>query len=500
MNNTVLEALKEMDNYKLTENGGIALKSTNSAVLDMFALCGAYRNHSNEDCIFMFKNAFEENADLALKCLFYLADCRGGQGERRFFRVCFNWLCRNYPEIAKKNVKYIPTFRRWDDVLYSCLGTTVMKDALALIKSQLVLDIQSETPSLMAKWLPSINASSREARMVAKIVKDYLGMSNKEYRRTLSTLRSRIKIVEKLMSENRWDEIDFSKLPSRAGLIYKDVFIRRDETSERYTAFANDKNTKVNANVLYPYEIVAETLNKCGGYWHEILNMSETDRVMLEKYWNNLPDYFNGKQSNMLCVVDTSGSMTGETASAPINVAISLGMYAAEKAGGPFKDHYISFSSRPQLIKIAGVDFVDKVHRIYKTNLIDNTDLTRTFDMLLDVADRFDVREEDIPETIVVISDMEIDNMSCPHRWTKNNAITEMDKVRAKWADHGHKMPKLVYWNVNARQNTILDNGPGVSFVSGMSPTIFTSIITGKTGFELMLETLLSDRYKDIIA
>ena len=208
----------------------------------------------------------------------------------------------------------------------------------------------------------------------------------------------------------------------------------------------------------------------------------------------------------MLCVVDTSGSMRGSEASAPINVAISLGMYAAERAGGPFKDHYISFSSEPQLIKVEGVDFADKVHRIYRTNLCQNTDLTKTFDMLLDIADRPDVKEEDIPSTIVVISDMEIDAMSCGRGsswsggWTEKTAITEMDKVRAKWARLGHKMPKLVYWNVQARQNTILDNDPGVSFVSGMSPTIFEGIMTGKSGYDLMLDKLNSERYAAVTA
>jgi len=205
----------------------------------------------------------------------------------------------------------------------------------------------------------------------------------------------------------------------------------------------------------------------------------------------------------MLCVVDTSGSMIGT----PINVAISLGMYAAERAGGPFKDHYISFSSRPRLIKIEGAHFVDKVVRIYRTNLCENTDLVKTFDMLLSIADRPETREEDIPETIVVISDMEIDSMSGSGSywnkvgaWTTESTATEMDKVRAKWAAHGHKMPKLIYWNVEARSNTILDDGPGVSFVSGMSPSIFESIITGKTGWDLMMDKLESKRYSVISA
>lgn len=503
--NTMLNAMQEQANYKTTENGGVALKSTRSAVLDMFALCGAYRTRSEDDCILMFKSALAENADLALKCLFYLADCRGGQGERRFFRVCYKWLANKYPEIAKKNLELIPTYRRWDDVIYSCVGTPIENDALAFIKKQLVLDMQCKTPSLLAKWLPSENASAKETKRMGGVVREYLNMTHKQYRLILSELRTRINIVEKLMSENRWDEIEFDKIPSRAGLIYKNAFARRDLIAKKYEEFAKSEDTKVNAKALYPYEVVSQVVNS--GRYYGGLSMSEVDRAMVEKYWNNLPDYFNGKQSNMLCVVDTSGSMRGSETSAPINVAISLGMYAAERAGGPFKDHYISFSSRPQLIHIDGVDFADKVYRIYQTNLCQNTDLTKTFDMLLEIADRPDVAESDIPETIVVISDMEIDYMSTSgdgwgrnRGWTEKSAMTEMDKVRAKWASHGHKMPKLVYWNVQARQNTILDNGPVVSFVSGMSPVIFESIMTGKTGYDLMLEKLNSERYADVTA
>ena len=502
--NSFLNEMSNDANYKLTENGGVALKSTRSAVLDMFALCGAYRSRSEDDCILMFKNALEENAELALRCLFYLADCRGGQGERRFFRVCYKWLAEKHSDLARKNLEFIPTYRRWDDVLYSCVGTPIETDALNFIKKQLILDTQCKTPSLLAKWLPSENASAKETKIMGTVVREFLGMTHKQYRKILSELRTRINIVEKLMSENRWDEIEFDKIPSRAGLIYKNAFARRDMIAKKYETFAKDASTKVNAKVLYPYECVSQVVSKIDYYSR--LDMSNVDRAMVEKYWNNLPDYFNGKQSNMLCVVDTSGSMRGNDASAPINVAISLGMYAAERAGGPFKNHYISFSRDPKLIKVEGVDFADKVYRIYRTNLCENTDLVKTFDMLLDIADRPDVKEEDIPETIVVISDMEIDEGSSKHwyekrgNWTTKTAMTEMDRVRAKWAAHGHKLPRLVYWNVDARSNTILDAGPSVSFVSGMSPSIFESIITGKNGYQLMLEKLNSERYAAITA
>lgn len=493
--NTFMNELKSDANYKLTENGAVAVSSTFNKVYDMFAFGGAYRNRSEADCVLLFKEAFEEDAEMALKCLFYLSDCRGGQGERRLFRVCFNWLAQNYPTIAVKNMVYIPEFRRWDDVIYSCAGTMIEKKAFDFLKTQFLLDLDCKTPSLLGKWLPSENASSADTRRMANKVRNHFGMTHKEYRKALSTLRTRINIVEKLMSENRWTEIEFDKLPSKAGLIYRNAFARRDMIAKKYEDFAKDKNTTVNADTLYPYEIALKArraINKIN---------SDTDRQMIEKYWENQKDWFGGKQSNMLCVCDTSGSMTWSAPGnvMPIDVAISLSIYAAERAGGPFKNHYISFASRPQLIEVRGTDFVDKVERIVRTNLCDNTNLVRTFDMLLEIADRPTTKEEDIPETIVVISDMEIDEGTGHFHYSETNKIlTDMEKVRVKWEAHGHKMPKLVYWNVNARNNTILDRGENVSLVSGCSPSIFESIITGKTGMDLMKEILLKERYNCI--
>ena len=496
--NTFMNQLSNDFNYKRTENGALAYKTTNSAVYDMFAMGAAYRKRSDEDCILLFKNAFEEDSVLALKCLFYIRDCRGGQGERRFFRTCFRWLAENKPVRARNLIEYLPEYGRYDD-LFELFGTPVEKNVMDLIKYQLKTDMTSDKNgiSLIAKWLPSENASNKETIARAKKIRQYLGITSKQYRQMLSKLRTKINVLEKLMSANEWNKIEFDKIPSRAGMIYRNAFARRDIIAKRYESFAKNKNTKVNASVLYPYEIVAKaTVNH--GWAYNFNSLTDVDRAMINKYWENLPDYLNGKNCSMMCVVDTSGSMTGNNAAAPINVAISLGLYCAERIGGPFKNHYISFASRPQLIKTEGIDFVDKVRRIYKTNLCDNTNLEAVFDLLLRTATKRGVNPNDIPKTIVVISDMEIDSGTgyySRNQWTKTSASTEMEKIRQKWAAYGLQLPKLIYWNVNARHNTILDAGPNVSFVSGMSPTIFKQVITGKTGYDLMLEAINSERY-----
>ena len=503
--NKFLNGLTDATNFGYTENGAVKRLSTRSALLDMFAMGGAMRSRSDEDVILMFKNACEENLIYALKCLFYLRDCRGGQGERRFFRVCLKWAAKNYTEEIKRNIKNIPLFGRYDD-LYVFVGTPLEDAAFGVIKEQLALDVQCKAPSLLAKWLKSENTSSKESRKLAQRTREYLGMTHKQYRKTLSILRERINVLERLMSAGKWDEIEFDKIPSRAGMIYKNAFARHDlermkedKNIQSYVDFAKDDTKKVNAKTLYPYECVAEASKLFNYGWYSSsgikVGMNDTTRLMVNKYWDNLQEYFNGASFNGLAVVDTSGSMTGSEASAPINVAISLGLYCAEKAKGPFAGHYVSFASRPQLIKTEGVDFVDKVYRIYRTNLVDNTNIEATFDLLLDTAMRNGCSQDDLPQNILIISDMEFDMARGYYRHS-NDAETLMEGIAKKWESYGYHMPHLIFWNIQARKNNIPMLGQGrVSFVSGFSPSIFETLMSGKTGYDLMMEKLNSERY-----
>ena len=507
--NTFLNGLTDATNFGYTENGAVKHLTTRSALLDMFAMGAAMRKRSDEDIILMFRKAFAENPVYALKCLFYIRDVRGGQGERRFFRTCMKDLAFQDTEAARRNLKYVPEFGRWDD-LYVFVGTPLEDAAFEIMKEQLALDVQCKTPSLLAKWLKSENTSSKTSRKLAQRTREYLGMTHKQYRKTLSILRERINVLERLMSAGKWDEIEFDKIPSKAGMIYKNAFARhdiermtKDKNIQSYADFAKDDTKKVNAKTLYPYECVAEATKLFDYSWYRSsgikVGIDDTTRLMVNKYWDNLQDYFNGASFNGLAVVDTSGSMTGSAASAPINVAISLGLYCAEKAKGPFAGHYISFASRPQLIKTEGVDFVDKVYRIYQTNLVDNTNIEATFDLLLDTALKSNCSQDDLPQNILIISDQEFD-AARGYYSRKQNTETLMEGIAKKWEAHGYHMPKLIYWNVQARQNNIpQDIGCGyVSYVSGFSPSIFETILSGKTGYDLMMEKLNSERYSCI--
>lgn len=510
--NKLLNGLKENANVKYTENGGIAYRTTGHSLYDMFAFGGAYRSRSTEDCILLFKNAFEENPEYAVKCLFYLRDIIEGQGQRRFFRICLQWLANEHPEVAKRNLEYVSELGRWDD-LYCLVKTPVEKDAFKLIKHQLALDIKSlQKPngavSLCGKWLCSENATSNETRKLGTITRNYLGMTSREYRKTLSALRKRINVLERLMSANEWDKIDFSAIPSQAGLKYRKAFQRHDVERKKanpqvqtYEEFANDTSTTVNAKALNPYEVVQKAISYIADNttygWNTTCrwktDIRDTERLMINKYWDNLTDYFKDATFDGLCVCDTSGSMTCNNA-LPLSVAISLSMYCAERARGPFAGHYISFSRRARLVKVEGVDFVDKVKRIYDTDLCENTNLESVFDLLLSTARSNFCSQEDLPKTIIIVSDMEIDVAT-----RVSNRKPLMEQIRRVWASYGYTFPKVVYWNVNARSNTILDNNDeGITYVSGSSPVLFQQIVKGVTAEQLMFDKLNSPRYKDI--
>lgn len=510
--NDFLSALKDATNFTYTENGAITHKTTKSDLLDMFALGGAYRTRSDADVILLFKNAYAENPIYALKCLFYLRDARGGQGERRFFKTAMKWFANTDVEAARRNFKHIPEFGRWDD-LYLFVNTPLENEVFQFMKEQLALDMQCKTPSLLAKWLKSENTSSAESRLLAKKTRQHFGMTAKQYRKTLSILRTRINVLERLMSAGEWDKIEFDKIPSRAGLIYKNAFARHDiermknEKVQTYADFAKDTTTKVNAKALYPYEVVDKAIKLMGfkGYgWtcnsSSKIPMDNTDRLMINKYWDNLADYIQGANFNGIAVVDTSGSMTGSSASAPINVAVSLGMYCAEKNNGPFKDHFITFESNPHLIKVEGVDFCEKVYNVTGAEWGGSTNIEAVFDLLLNIAIKNGCSQDEIPQNVVIISDMEFNFCVSSNNGRYGlNTETLFETMERKWNQYGYQMPGLTFWNVQARQNNIPMKTEGrVNYVSGMSPVIYEQVMKGLSAYDLMMDKLNSDRYSVI--
>ena len=502
--NKFLNGLTDSANFTYTENGAITHKTTKSDLLDMFAMGAAMRNRSDSDIILMFRKAYTENPVYALKCLFYIRDVRGGQGERRFFRVIMKDLASWDTAAARRNLRYVPEFGRWDD-LYVFVGTPLENDAFNFMKEQLALDVECKTPSLLAKWLKSENTSSAESRRLANITRQHFGMNHKQYRKTLSILRNRINIVERLMSENRWDEIEFDKIPSKAGLKYKNAFARHDierakAGAQTYADFAKDETKKVNASVLNPVDI-ADQIFQYGGWGGA---PTQTDRLMWQKYWDNQKDYYNGRQENGIAIVDVSGSMSGQ----PMNAAVSMGAYIAERGKGPFKDHFITFSSNPALVRFDGVDIYDKFQRARHADWCGSTNIEATFDMMLNVALQNHVPASDMPQTLYIFSDMEFNGcMSCgpvnTSRWGYGNHInggaagitTLLEGIAQKWARYGYELPRVIFWNLDARQDNIPALGGRFSYISGFSMNMIEQVLSGEDGYSLMMKKLDSERY-----
>lgn len=484
MNKTLLKELKKATNYTYTENGGLTHKSTLNKCYDLFAFGGASRGKGEEDILDMFYDALREDKLLAMKLLFYIRDVRGGLGERRTFRIILKSLANSHPYLIEKNIELIPFYGRYDDLLV--LFDTKCEDKMInLIAKTLIDDCRTNQPTLLAKWLPSENASSSDSRRLARKLAKKLSLTNREYRKTLSSIRNKIKIVENLLSEKKYNEIEFDKLPSKAGLKYRDAFLRHEELCTRYVEFIDNKNSKINAKTLYPYDIIRNAWN-CETY----------ERKVLDKYWNNLPDYFEGKPCSILPVIDNSRSMTWNLNGGviPIDVAVSLGIYCAERNLGDFHNHYISFSRTPKLVEIKGNDIVEKALSAVKNVLYENTNIEAVFDLILKTLKKSNLSEEYLPKHIVIISDMEFDEGTrC------NDSETLMERIRKEWAKEGYTMPNLVYWNVCSRRNNISDLGAdNITYVSGCTPMIFKSIMSGKNGMDLMLDTLNSDRYSSI--
>lgn len=497
--NTLISTL---ENVKYTENHALTNKSSGSVLLDLFGSIGALRNRNEKSILEDFDKAFSEDKTLALKMLFYARDVRGGQGERKTFRIILRHLANKYIEVVVNNFNNIVELGRWDDIL-SLIGSPAETAALDFIAKQFSYDLnylkENKPVSLLGKWLPSENTSSLATRIMAKKVRNHLQLDSKTYRKNLSALRKEINIVETKMSHNNWDNIDFSQVPSRAGFLYRKAFHKH--AKERYEAFmlaVNKGEKKINASVLYPYEIISQilsdSLNRIGGYYYGAVRDIKNEEIeSLDMYWNKLPNYLENRPHNGLVVADTSGSMVG----LPLAVSISLAIYFAEHNNGIFKNHFISFSENPQFHKVIGKNIVEKVQNLTKTEWGRNTNLQQVFSLILALATKAKSSQEDMPETVYVVSDMEFDKA------TGKNVSTNLEEIRAQYEESGYKMPELVFWNVNSRnsQSPILVTDSGVKLVSGCSPVILTSLLDNKTisAYDSMLAVLNNERYNRIV-
>lgn len=481
----MLNSLKKEMNKAYTENGAVTNASTMSACLDLFSTIGAIRHANDEEIIRSFSRAYIENPDIAMKILFYARDIRGGLGERRVFRVILHWLADKKPESVRKNVDLISEYGRYDDLM-SLFNTKCETEAMDLISKQLQADLSSNSQvSLLAKWLPSINTSNCMAVYNAKRIARHLKMTDAQYRGTLSMLRKKIQIIENHLREKDYS-FDYSKQPSKAMFKYREAFIRNDE--ERYLAFLNAVKCgekQLHTSTLAPYEIVRAGLND---------DLSTEAKASLNASWNALPDFCDGR--NALAIVDTSGSMYWCNA-IPAAVAFSLGLYFAQRNTGFFHNYFMEFSSVPQLIEVKGNSFIEQLEYITSFNEVADTNLEAVFDLILNVAIKNHIPQEEFPETLYLISDMEFNSCVC------NASLSIFENAKQRFEENGYQLPKVVFWNVASRNSNhpVTMNEEGVALVSGCSPRLFTMVTSGQlTPYTAMMDILESERYASISA
>ena len=483
----MLEHLKNEANRTFTENGAVTHATTYSDCLDLFATIGALRSAGDQEIISRFVRAFNEDPNLAMKTLFFARDVRGGLGERKVFRVCLQWLAHNAPASAKKNIPYVAEFGRWDDLL-SLLGTPCEKDALQFVKKQLEADLESmdmgDDVSLLAKWLPSVNASNVQTVAYAKRIARFLGMTDATYRKTLVKLREHIRIIENSLREKDYT-FDYSKQPSKAMFKYRKAFYRNDE--ERYSEFLNKVSrgeAQLHTGTLTPYEII-RPLFDCGSF----------DPTAIDATWKAQEDFTVGE--NALVVIDGSGSMYGYGEPMPATVALSLGIYFAERNVGSFRNHFITFSEKPQLVEIKGETILEKVRYCHNYNEVANTNIQKVFELILRTAVKNKVPQTEMPSTLYIISDMEFDYCA------EGADITNFEYAKKIFAEAGYDLPRVVFWNVQSRnqQQPVTQNEQGVALVSGCSPRIFGMLKSGiLSPLGYMLDILGAERYEKIAA
>lgn len=479
----LVDALRQED--RLTENGMATNSSSLSAVVDLFFNIGAMRGQDKERLITTFSKAFYQDPTRAMKILFWARDVRGGAGERQIFRDIMGYLVESHPEVLKGNLHLIPEFGRWDDLLV-LEDTKLHADAFNLIQKALLED----QDGLCAKWMP------RKGVIAAKL-RNHMGLTPKLYRTVLVSLTN---VVEQLMCAKRWEDIDFSKLPSVASARYQKAFWKNaKEQYEAYIGKLQKGEAKINAGAVYPYDITKS------------LRSGNAD--VATEQWKALPNWMEGSNEMILPMVDVSGSMNTPAGGNPnvtcMDVAISLGLYISEKNEGPFKDAFLTFSGKPELQILTG-SLKDRFQQLSRSDWAMNTNIEAAFKQVLDQAVKHKVSQDQMPDKILILSDMEFDEAtSTISYWDMNDNTAEWNPtaqqmIEKMYNDAGYKMPKIVYWNIQSRngQSPVRFDKQGTALISGFSPAIMTSVIAAEefTPVSIMDETILSERYKDIKA
>ena len=507
--------MKDYNNYSITENGALGYQTAGHELLDLHFQVSSLRSCDEKYIIREFVKAYYSDPMYAVKWLFFLRDILEGLGERRSFRIGMKYLAISKPEIARTVMKLIPEYGRYDDLLMF-LDTPLKSKVSTMIRKQLKKDMEhmkkGEPISLLAKWLPSNNTSSKETRRLAEILRKEWDMTPKEYRQMLSALRKYLGVLEVTISKNEWENVDYKTVPAKANLKYENAFMKHDK-ERRIAYFENVILGEENLNTkgLMPYEIVHRiTSKKEIDYFECVLK----DDILAELMWKKLTkEGFQNEWGLDGCIVvaDGSGSMmkrvSNATSVTALDVCQSLAIYFAEQLQGVFHNKVITFSGRPQWIDLeSGTSLKEKLEIMYAHSEVANTNIEAVFNLLLDLACNENVPSELLPKQVLIMSDMEFDEARRPDCWAEGT-WTPFDErlfetIAKKYEKAGYSMPRLIFWNLCGRTNTIpmVEGENGICLLSGFSQNAIK--VAGnkqqKDPYQNLLDVLDGERYQPI--
>lgn len=487
-----------------TENGAISLglDAVDPRVAFFFKMV---RNTSEDTVKLLLAKSWESSPLDTAKLIFHLRDCRGGKGEKKLFHQCLSWLLEHHPEVLSKNLDSVPFYGSYKDWLF-LLGSKAEKEMVTHFAKQLKTDktlLASADPkekaniSLAAKWAPTEGCAHDRAHDAAKKMASELGVRKVEYRKEyLVPLREHLRIVETAMCEGEWENIDYSKVPSVALKRYKKAF--QKHSPEKYKQFLEKVKAgtaKMNVNRLHPHEILEPYLKGFGCGFGAVA-ADETVETQWKVFVENTRKRWGEKgMSNMIALSDVSGSMSG----VPICVSVALGMLIAELTTGPFHNKWITFSQDAKIEEIRGNTVAEKVENMVKTAWHQNTNLQAAFDNLLTMATMFKVSQEQLPSTILILSDMELDS-ACP-----SNDKTNFEEIERKYKEAGYKRPRIVFWNLRTGdgqvQFPVSSTVPNCALVSGFSSDTLDIFLDGEelNAYQVMRKVIDGPRYNRVV-
>ena len=521
MMNEYKQTLEDSQNLQQTENGALGYSSTGNELVDLNFTVPARHDNVSSESIDKFRTALKDDPVSTIKWMFYLRDVREGMGERDSFLDFYVTLYNLDRELALRVLPLIPEYGRWKDVLdllERSKDDTPLADAIyGVVIRQINEDVtdmsQGKSVSLLAKWMPSVNASKKSRRLALRLSRK-LGLISMEYRKVLSALRRYIDVTEVKTCGNEWGKIDYNKVSSNANSRYLKAFMKHDEERRKKYLAALASPTPIgavmHASNLYPYEVYTKYDNN--GYPRN--PYYDDDAVAdagVEALWNNLKTI--PTTGNTMVVCDGSGSMdtkiNGSSVRA-ITVSRSLGVFFAERCEGEFHNKLIEFSSYPEFIDLTGCEtLADKYNVMSRHDDCSNTNLEAVFDLLLLTAVSNRLPQEELPQRILIVSDMEFDRAGeyigahdgHDHDYIMEKYRTLFQTIKKRWDEAGYTMPEIVFWNVNSRTNTIpvKSNEVGVKLVSGFSVNNVKLILSGKIDpKEALMDVLNSERYQAI--